>query len=133
MEVVSFFTDKDAIHGALGNFLQEHPGLRLTSRDEDTLYFEEPVSGRNEVRYPLKAEDIEKEFAYNFTPAEQADIKAFFKGNDYLLFYVEFRQEAFARSLLETFISGISANPELLGSRMLILMPQGDDLRFELN
>jgi len=124
MEVLSFITSDIKIIGYFKDFIQSYPKLKFESKDDDTEYYINPITGRNEIYFHFIPNDIEKEFEYNYTQEVQNIIKSYFALKDLMTFDIQFKDEALLDSLLDGFNHYLkSKNPQLNGE-VLVSNPQ---------
>jgi hypothetical protein len=78
MEVASLFTSNPDILKIFDEYIFGYSELKLS--DKDTAYFKSEETGKNEVYYHFKPNNVEEEFAYYYYLSKDvAFIKEFFR------------------------------------------------------
>lgn len=121
MEVLSFFISKKSVLLAFDQFIYGYEKLKLSAKDGDTAYFTK--DGRNELYYHYLLDDIDTEFSYNYPEEDTQAIKAFFKGRDFYLFDLSYREELFIEELLKDFKNFLKKKGEKFENEILISHP----------
>lgn len=103
MEVLSFITQNPNFIDKLSIFLKEYDSLIFDCQNDDTQYFINSKTKKNEIYLHFLPNDLEYEFSYNYTKKEQQRIVDYL-GNDKLyLFDIQFKDEVFLCKLLNDF------------------------------
>lgn len=104
MEVFSVFSsDKKLIDILIEKFLNNDI-LSQISKDEDTIYLENPDSGRIYIHFE---NDFEKEMKINFEQKEEELIRSFFTNNPVFMLDVSYNDSALLREVLLRFTEEI--------------------------
>lgn len=104
MEVLSFFSDDENIVSYFTDFMTEYQKLILGDQDDDTLFFLNPKTGKNELYVHFKLNDVEHEFTYNYSNDESSFIKSFFRGERSIFsFDIQYHDEEILKELLKGF------------------------------
>jgi hypothetical protein len=82
MKVASLFTSNADLLKIFDEFIYGYKELKLSDKDENTAYFKSEETGNNEIYYHFKPDNVEEEFAYNYSPKDVAFIKKFFEGKE---------------------------------------------------
>lgn len=103
MEVASFFTDRKTSIDLLETYFMNHSGLECLKRDDDTSYYSDRQSGKNEFYYHFELEDVENEFSYNYSTQEVDYIRKYFGGNKFYLIDISYRSSQFLFEILKEY------------------------------
>lgn len=131
MEVLSFITKRSDFIGKFGTFLKDYNNLILGDLDDDTQYFVNQETGRNEVYFHFIPDNLEGEFSYNYTNKEQEEILKYLGHGEIHLFDVQFRDEAFLQQLLKDFKEYLNCKNEYSSDRVLISHPKKGIIKFQ--
>lgn len=103
MEVLSFITIDKSVLDHFKGFIQSYPKLILGGQDEDTEYYINPKTDRNEIYFHFIPEDVKKQFEYNYTLEDQNKIKSYLGVKDLLIFDIQYKDENELIHLLGSF------------------------------
>ncbi len=121
MEVLSFFISKKSVLLAFDQFIYGYEKLKLRAKDGDTAYFTKDDG--NELYYHYLLNDIDTEFSYNYPEEDIQAIKSFFKGRDFYLFDLSYKEELFLEELLKDFKNFLKEKGEKIENEILISHP----------
>lgn len=110
MEVLSFFSSRKNLVDYFSSFINNHHKLVLGVKDEDTLYFVNPRTNRNEIYFHFVPNDIEHDFSFNYSETERKNIENFFGRREFFSFDIQFRDEKFISEFLKDFSNYLEAN-----------------------
>ena len=123
MEVLTFFSSNKHLVNYLGDFLKNYPKLSFSSESEDTIYFKNPKTGKNEIYLHFIHHDINHEFTRDYTCEEQNFIEQKFKGQGFFFFDIQFKDESFLHDLLITFKKYLIDFDDAIQSDILLSHP----------
>lgn len=120
MEVLSFITQENDFADRFGAFLAGYKNLILQSQDNDTLYFVNPETGKNEIYFHFLPNNTDYEFSYNYTKEELEEIINYFGNENICLFDIQFRDETFLQQLLKDFNDYLNLNYKNRSDKVMI-------------
>lgn len=103
MEVLSFFSDNKYLIQYFNDFINNYSKLKLDVKDNDTAYFINPLTGKNEIYFHFLPNNVDDEFQYNYSEEEKKKIKLFFKKETINMFDIQYKNEFFVKEMLDDF------------------------------
>ena len=131
MEVLSFIISDKKIFENFHNFIKSYDQLRLDCSDNDTEYYINPNTRKNEIYFHLNVTNIEEEFKYNYTKENQKEIISYFGGVSILIFEIQFKNEAIINALLKRFYKYLLIQGDNLTAKVLLSYPDGSIMPLE--
>jgi hypothetical protein len=131
MEVLSFIVSDKIIVEYFHSFIKSYDQLRLDCSDNDTEYYINPSTGKNEIYFHLNATNIEEEFNYNYTKEEQKEIKNYFGDVSLLIFEIQFKNETILNTLLNRFHTYLLNKGNNLIEKVLLSYPDSSLIQLE--
>ncbi|HSZ31888.1 MAG TPA: hypothetical protein VK772_01185 [Puia sp.] len=104
MEAAAIFSSEKGLVNLFYKFTNSYDKLCLSSKDNDTAYFENKESGKNEIFLHYVLDDVEYEFSYNFSEEDVEEIRKYFKGYPIYLFYISYRGNLFLEEFFQSFV-----------------------------
>jgi len=105
MEVLSFISSEKCLIEYFGSFMLGYERLSKDFTDQDTVFYVNPKTGRNEIYFHFLPTNLEEEFTYNYTEEDQTIIKSFFGEGKLHSFDIQFGNEEILNDLLNSFIN----------------------------
>lgn len=130
MEVLSLFFENKAFVKYFETFLFDYKKLNFVKKDEDTLYFENPKTKRNEIYFHFLLNDLDYEFSYNYSEEDIHKIKDGFGNSKIYSFDIQFKDEAFLQQLILDFKNFIVNNDDFDLDKILISHPHKGVMKF---
>jgi hypothetical protein len=122
MEVASLLTSKMEICDMLEKFIMDSGQLKMTLRDQDTIYFEANDTGRNELYYHFN-NDVDHELSFNFSEEALLGIEDFFGDKIFHLIDLSYKRESFFTKMMSEFTSSLIAQYPEFRSEVLLDHP----------
>lgn len=104
MEVLTIFSNNKNIVGLFDDFLSNYKLIKLDTECDDTKYFINLKTGRNEIYFHFIFSDIEHELIRDYTGKEREFISDFFENKKFYFFDIQYRDELFLNNLLIDFL-----------------------------
>lgn len=130
MEVLSFITKRSDFTGMIRSFFKDYYCLILDNQDDNTQYFTNAKTGRNEIYFHFVADHADDEFSYNYTDQEKEEIIKYLGHEEIHIFDIQFRDEVFLQQLLKDFKEYLNYQTEYSSDSILISHPHKGILKF---
>jgi hypothetical protein len=130
MEVLSLFFENKAFVKNFETFLLEYKKLNFVNKDEDTLYFENPKTKRNEIYFHFLLNDLDYEFSYNYSEEDIQKIKNGFRNSKMYSFDIQYKDEEFLQQLIIDLKKFIVDNDDFNLDKILISHPHKGIMKF---
>lgn len=123
MEVATLFTSTSEVISLFDEFIYSYPKIVLEGKDADTAYFNDPETGKRQLYYHYKLNDVNYEFSYNYSEDDIAVLKRDLVGDQIYCFDLSFRSNDFLRMLLVDFVEYLKHTGKELTSDIIISHP----------
>jgi hypothetical protein len=123
MEVAAIFSSEKELVNLFYKFTNSYDKLYLSAKDNDTAYFENRDSGRNEIFLHFELDDVEHEFSYNFSQEDVEEIRNYFTGYSIYLFYISYRGNLFFEEYFQSFVTYLQQQNDFTLTKIILHHP----------
>lgn len=120
MEVLSIFSNNKSVVDLFDDFILHYHSLKLDTECEDTKYFINLKTGRNEIYFHFIFNSKKHELIRDYTKKEQKFIFDFFENKEFYFFDIQYRDELFLNNLLIDFQNFIKDSSKFDLQKILI-------------
>lgn len=131
MEVLSFIVSDKIILEHFRSFIKSYNQLSFDCSDNDTEYYTNPRTGKNEIYFHFISNSVEEEFKYNYTKEEQEGIKKYFGDISLFIFEIQFKNEAIVNALLNGFNTFLRSKENNANTKVLLSYPNNSLIPLE--
>jgi hypothetical protein len=129
--MLSIFSENEDFVKHFDDFICNYDKLCLANQNEDTKYFTNVITNRNEIYFHYLLNSVEYEFSYNYSDKQKQSIKDFFGTSVFYLFDIQYRDELFLKSLMLDFHYYLKRRKECLQQKVLLYHSVRNIITFE--
>jgi hypothetical protein len=123
MEVASIFSSEKEFVNLFYKFTKSYEKLYQSGEDDDTAYFENKESGKNELFLHFELDDVEHEFSYNYSEEVVEGIRKYFDGYSIYLFHISYKGNLFLKDFFKSFINFLQKQNDFTLTKILLHHP----------
>lgn len=131
MEVLSFIVSDKTIVEHFRSFIKLYEQLLFDCSVNDTEYYINPNTRKNEIYFHFNILNTFEELKYNYTKEEQQEIKDYFNDVPLFIFDIQFKTETILNMLLHRFNIYLLNIWNNLNEKVLLSYPNGSIIQLE--
>jgi hypothetical protein len=104
MEVATLFSSSSEVLSLFDSFIYSYPKIIFDGKDSDTAFFNDLKTGKRQLYYHFKLNDVPYEFSYSYSEEDQNSIRMFLNGDKIFSIDLSFSSNEFLEMLFDDFM-----------------------------